>query len=25
MTKMTFAGEVDDVLETVMANWKALV
>ena len=22
MTKMTFAGEVDDVVETVMANWR---
>jgi pyruvate dehydrogenase (quinone) len=24
MTKMTFAGEADDVLDTVMANWRAL-
>jgi pyruvate dehydrogenase (quinone) len=24
MTKMTFAGEADDVLDTVMANWKAI-
>ena len=24
MTKMTFAGEVDDVLDAVMANWRAL-
>jgi pyruvate dehydrogenase (quinone) len=25
MTRMTFAGEVDDVLDTVMANWRALM
>ncbi len=24
MTKMAFAGEVDDVLDTVMANWRVL-
>jgi hypothetical protein len=24
MTKMAFAGEVDDVLDTVMANWGVL-
>jgi len=24
MTKMTFAGEADDVLDTVMANWRTL-
>ena len=22
MTKMTFAGEANDVIETVMANWR---
>jgi pyruvate dehydrogenase (quinone) len=25
MTKMTFAGEVDDVVDTVMSNWRTLV
>jgi pyruvate dehydrogenase (quinone) len=24
MTKMTFAGEADDVLDTVMANWRSM-
>jgi hypothetical protein len=24
MTRMTFAGESEEVLDTVMANWKAL-
>jgi pyruvate dehydrogenase (quinone) len=24
MTKMTFAGEAEDVLDTVMANWRSL-
>jgi pyruvate dehydrogenase (quinone) len=25
MTKMAFTGEVEDVMDTVMANWRELV
>jgi len=25
MTKMAFAGQIDDVLDTVAANWRELV
>jgi hypothetical protein len=25
MTKMAFMGEIEDVLDTVMANWRELV
>jgi pyruvate dehydrogenase (quinone) len=25
MTKMTFAGELQDVTDTVMANWRSMI